>query len=171
MIGCPSPHCAGVIFSTASAGSLRSSAQRTRQGFGTPLLMLRVLRSCAPAAVGRFSQRLFSIQVKNKTAPKNSGPTRKNMTIPSDMKLNTGQLVITPAALETLMADDILTALGRHIRADWGDVTSADRDENNFSLREGFRILSVYHSGSGEQFWIITEADRSLTTVLCPSDY
>lgn len=93
------------------------------------------------------------------------------MTITSEMQFNTGQLVITPAALETLTTDDILTALGRHIHADWGDVTPADRDENNFSLMEGFRILSVYHSATGEKFWIITEADRSLTTVLLPADY
>ena len=93
------------------------------------------------------------------------------MILTSEMKFNTGQIVITPTALETLTADDILTALGRHIRSDWGDVTPADRDENNFSLREGFRILSVYHSANGEKFWIITEADRSLTTVLLPSDY
>jgi len=109
--------------------------------------------------------------VKNKTAPKNRSQLDKNMTITSEMRFNTGQLVITPTALETLTADDILTALGRHIRADWGDVTPADRDENNFSLREGFRILSVYRSAGGEKFWIITEADRSLTTVLLPSDY
>ncbi len=93
------------------------------------------------------------------------------MTITSDMKFNTGQLVITPAALESLTADDILTALDRHIRADWGDVTAADRDENNFSLREGFWILSVYHSAKGRKFLIITESDRRLTTVLLPSDY
>ena len=93
------------------------------------------------------------------------------MTLTSEMRFNTGQLVITPTALETLTTDDILTALARHIRADWGDVTPADRDENNFSLREGFRILSVYHSATGEIFWIITESDRSLTTVLLRSDY
>jgi hypothetical protein len=109
--------------------------------------------------------------VKNKTAPKNRGQLDKNMILTSEMKFNTGQLVITPAALETLTTDDILTALGRHIQADWGDVTPANRDENNFSLREGFRILSVYHSANGEKFWIITEADRTATTLLLPSDY
>jgi hypothetical protein len=57
------------------------------------------------------------------------------------MKFNTGQLVITPTALEALTTDDILTALDRHIRGDWGNVTPTDRDENIFSLREGFRIL------------------------------
>jgi hypothetical protein len=118
-----------------------------------------------------FRSGCFQLRVKNKTAPKNPEPTRKNMTITSDMKFNTGQLVITPAALESLTADDILTALDRHIRADWGDVTPADRDENNFSLQEGFRLLSVYHSAKGGKFWIITEADRSVTTVLLPSDY
>jgi hypothetical protein len=93
------------------------------------------------------------------------------MILTTSMKFQTGQLVITPTALETVPADEILTALDRHIRADWGDVTPADRDENNFSLQEGFRILSAYHTAIGEKFWLITEADRSVTTVLLPSDY
>jgi hypothetical protein len=87
------------------------------------------------------------------------------------MRFNTGNLVTTPAALEAIPADDILRALDRHIVADWGDVTPADRDENNFSLHEGLRILSAYHTAAGVKFWIITEADRSVTTVLLPSDY
>jgi hypothetical protein len=86
-------------------------------------------------------------------------------------KFPLGQTVITPNALERLTQADVLGALKRHAEGDWGDVCDEDRQENDLSLREGFRLLSVYHSGSGEKFWIITEADRSATTVLMPEDY
>jgi hypothetical protein len=118
-----------------------------------------------------FRSGCFQLRVKNKTAPKNQSQLEKIMMLTTAMKFNLGNLVITPAALEVIPADDILTALDRHITGDWGDVTPADRDENNFSLREGFRLLSVYHSAKGEKFWIITEADRRATTILLPSDY
>lgn len=52
-----------------------------------------------------------------------------------------------------------------------GDVSAEDRAENELSLREGFRLLSVYQTASGTRFWIITEADRSATTVLLPEEY
>ena len=82
-----------------------------------------------------------------------------------------GQTVITPAAIEALTNQDVLTALSRHVRGDWGDLCEEDRKENEFSLREGFRLFSVYHTPTGKKFWIITETDRSVTTVLLPSDY
>lgn len=82
-----------------------------------------------------------------------------------------GRLVATPNALEKLTQTDIFAALKRHAAADWGDCDEHDREENEFSLREGFRLLSVYHSGRGTKFWIITEADRSATTILMPEDY
>jgi hypothetical protein len=50
-------------------------------------------------------------------------------------------------------------------------VSDEDRQENELSLKEGFRLLSVYHTAAGVKFWIITEADRSTTTVLLPEDY
>ncbi len=90
---------------------------------------------------------------------------------PLDNKFPLGQTVITPNALERLTQGDVLGALRRHAAGDWGDVCAEDRQENELSLREGFRILSVYHSAAGEKFWIITEADRSATTVLMPEDY
>jgi hypothetical protein len=84
-----------------------------------------------------------------------------------------GQIVITPNALETLPADDVLKALARHSAGDWGDLDEEDRHENELSLREGFRLLSVYHTKEmpARKFWIITEADRSATTILLPEDY
>ena len=86
-------------------------------------------------------------------------------------KFPSGQIVITPTALNTLSQTDVQTALVRHLRGDWGDVDEHDRKENDVSLQRGFRLLSVYHAANGTKFWIITEADRSATTVLLPSDY
>jgi hypothetical protein len=54
---------------------------------------------------------------------------------------------------------------------DWGDVNEQDRQENELSLQKGFRLFSVYHSTQGVKFWIITEANRSATTVLLPQEY
>ena len=86
-------------------------------------------------------------------------------------KFQLGQTVITPAAMEVLTNGDVLTALSRHVKGDWGDVSRHDREENELSLREGFRLFSVYHTTSDIKFWVITEADRSATTILLPEDY
>jgi uncharacterized membrane protein YkoI len=82
-----------------------------------------------------------------------------------------GQVVSTPGALEALTREDIVKALARHHRGDWGDVGRHDWQENEASLREGFRLLSIYRGTNGTKFWIITEADRSSTCVLLPSEY
>jgi hypothetical protein len=82
-----------------------------------------------------------------------------------------GQVVSTPGALEALTRDDITKALGRHHRGDWGDVKPDGWRENELSLREGFRLFSVYRGKSGTKFWVITEADRSSTCVLLPDEY
>ena len=89
----------------------------------------------------------------------------------SAAKFPLGRLVATPNALENIPNPEILSALQRHLTGDWGDVDEHDRKENEFSLKEGFRLLSVYRSARGVKFWIITEADRSRTTVLLPQDY
>ena len=82
-----------------------------------------------------------------------------------------GQTVATRNALSRLTAEDVQNALTRHVVGDWGEVCPEDWQENELSLREGFRLLSVYRSNAGEKFWVITEADRSATTVLMPEDY
>jgi hypothetical protein len=82
-----------------------------------------------------------------------------------------GRIVATRNAVEKLTWDDILPAIKRHLAGDWGDVCADDRKENELSLEKGFRLLSVYRSFTGVKFWIITEADRSATTVLMPEDY
>ena len=61
--------------------------------------------------------------------------------------------------------------LDRHAYGDWGDVPAADKDENDFSHTYGFRILSAYTTKTGEHIWVLTEADRSATTLLLPNEY
>ena len=82
-----------------------------------------------------------------------------------------GRILSTPNALERLSESDILSGIGRHQAGDWGDVCDEDREANNQALRNGTRIFSVYHGANGVKFWIITEADRSVTTFLLPEDY
>lgn len=88
-----------------------------------------------------------------------------------DSKFPIGQLVATPNALAQISKATIDQALARHLRGDWGDVSEDDQKENELSLKEGFRLVSVYHAEDRTKFWIITEADRSATTVLLPEDY
>ena len=82
-----------------------------------------------------------------------------------------GRVVMTSGVAERLTPDDITAALRRHVAGDWGDVDEDDRRENDHSVEQGYRLLSAYTSGAGEPFWVITEADRSVTTVLLPSEY
>ena len=84
-----------------------------------------------------------------------------------------GRVVATPGVLEVLTAAgvDPATLLDRHIVGDWGDLGEEDWRENEFSLSRGFRLLSSYPLPDGQKVWIITEADRSATTLLLPSEY
>jgi hypothetical protein len=82
-----------------------------------------------------------------------------------------GAVVITPTALEKLDAVDVQTALKRHHNGDWGELSEHDRRENEIALTEEARLFSVYRDRSKTKFYIITEADRSVTTVLLPEDY
>lgn len=81
-------------------------------------------------------------------------------------KFELGQTLITPAALDTIPDEEIQIALGRHANGDWGNVADEDAEENNLSVEKGYRLLSSYKTSSGTEFWIITEADRTATTVL-----
>jgi hypothetical protein len=89
----------------------------------------------------------------------------------SAAKFQTGQIVTTANALNHLSYDDILAGLLRHVTGDWGDLDADDRKENDLALEKGSRFLSAYQASNGVKFWIITEADRSSTTVLLPEDY
>ena len=84
-----------------------------------------------------------------------------------------GETFITPGAQEALdnAGQTAIQFLRRHMSADWGEVSEDDAQENALSLREGFRLLSSYRTAKGQKIWIITEADRSATTILLPSEY
>ena len=82
-----------------------------------------------------------------------------------------GNVYQTPGVLEAIPSEDVFQALARHQAGDWGDLGEADKQENEFSLGYPLRILSAYRAQTGEKFWIMTEADRSATTVLLPSEY
>src|SRR5262245_57289952 len=91
--------------------------------------------------------------------------------LPRSVSFSLGQVVITPAAMNRIPADEVQAALARHARGDWGDINEHDRHENALALQEGFRLMSVYQLKDGTRLWIITEADRSVTTILLPEDY
>ena len=83
-----------------------------------------------------------------------------------------GRVVATTGALKMLeeVGEDPLSLLSRHCSGDWGDVDPHDRRENELSLKNDWRIVSSYPVGEGK-VWIITEADRSVTTILLPEEY
>lgn len=83
-----------------------------------------------------------------------------------------GQIVATPGAVELMKEHNIdgVKLLRRHVTGDWGDSDEEDKQENELSVQRGFRILSAYGRGKS-RLWIITEADRSVTTLLLPSEY
>ena len=82
-----------------------------------------------------------------------------------------GNVVITPNALGQLTPADFQRGLQRHQAGDWGEMGEEDWEQNDTALRTGMRLLSVYRGTNGVTFWIITEADRSATTLLMPDDY
>ena len=89
------------------------------------------------------------------------------------VKFNLGQLVATPGALAALeqAGQDANDFVLRHASGDWGDLSDDDRKESEFSLLHEFRLLSAYTLRNGVKLWVITEADRSATTVLLPGEY
>ena len=89
------------------------------------------------------------------------------------MKFNLGQVVATPGALAALAAagETPLPYLTRHATGDWGDLDEDDKRMNDLAAKLDERILSAYTLTDGTRIWIITEGDRSATTVLLPEDY
>ena len=85
-------------------------------------------------------------------------------------KFPIGELVITANAQAQLEPAAVQQAITRHVAGDWGEVCPDDAELNEEGLKQGDRLLSVYRSGE-TVFWIITESDRSVTTVLMPEDY
>ena len=84
-----------------------------------------------------------------------------------------GQIVATPGALTALekAGQGPQEFLQRHSHGEWGDLDEQDRKENQLSLEQGFRLLSSYRTNANEKLWVITESDRSVTTLLLPEEY
>ena len=84
-----------------------------------------------------------------------------------------GRIVATPGALDALARANQSPQefLNHHVTGDWGELGDEDKAENNYSLKHGFRILSSYKTAAGEKLWLITESDRSLSTLLQPEEY
>lgn len=103
---------------------------------------------------------------KGEEAMDNNRPSRKPL-------FSLGQVVATPGALEALeeAGQTPMEFLRRHVTGDWGNVPEEDKRENELSVQKGFRILSAYYLSTGAKIWVITEADRSVTTLLLPSEY
>ncbi len=91
----------------------------------------------------------------------------------SEPLFSLGQVVATPPCLTALkkagQSPDLF--LSRHVKGDWGNVNEHDAQVNEDALWGSSRIMSVYQTTCGEVIWLITEADRSSTTLLLPSDY
>jgi hypothetical protein len=86
-------------------------------------------------------------------------------------RFSLGEVVITARARACVPDAEVMKALHLHCQADWGDLTEDDRVTNEQALLEGDRLFSAYRSLKGEKFYIITEADRSVTTILLPEEY
>lgn len=84
-----------------------------------------------------------------------------------------GKILATPGALKALSdsGQAPLDFLSRHARCDWGDVCLEDRAANDRALEDGERLLSAYRTNEGARLWVITEWDRSVTTILLPEEY
>lgn len=87
-----------------------------------------------------------------------------------DVRVPLGQIVITANASLRLSTEEVLAGLHRHACGDWGNLCPEDAMANELALHGQGRLFSSYGSGR-HRFWIITEADRSVTTVLLPEDY
>jgi len=89
----------------------------------------------------------------------------------TEQQVPLGRTLITRNAQASLTPIDIHVALSRHSQGDWGILDEADHAANETALVKGDRLFSVYRSEAGDKFYVITEWDRSATTVLLPEDY
>lgn len=84
-----------------------------------------------------------------------------------------GVIVMTPGAIDALAAagQDAPSLIARHARGDWGSVSTEDAIENDRAVIAGHRVLSRYVLANQARLWVITESDRSVTTILLPEEY
>lgn len=85
-------------------------------------------------------------------------------------KFAVGELMASQGAIERIVEDDYLNCFDRHMTGDWGDLDEHDWKANDDAVEFGSRIISAYNDRHGVRFWIITEADRSATTILLPEE-
>ena len=116
-----------------------------------------------------------------------SGAVRRMTLMSNAPRFALGQIVATPGALELLeqAGFSALALISRHVHGDWGDCCAEDKTTNELSVQQGMRVMSIYRLVDAERLlqtpldkrsslptvWIITEADRSVTTLLLPEDY
>jgi hypothetical protein len=86
-------------------------------------------------------------------------------------KFPLGDVVITRNASDALHPEDVKSCLARHSSGDWGELDKHDLHSNEVALAQGLRLFSAYNDRARVRFWIITEHDRSVTTILLPDDY
>jgi hypothetical protein len=104
----------------------------------------------------------------------NEGGPMKQAYLPpcaANPKFRLGQLVGTPGAMRAVSRLEAGDAIARHVSGDWGELCEEDRAENEFGLAHSGRLFSVYYTENGTKFWVITESDRSVTTLLLPEEY
>jgi hypothetical protein len=91
---------------------------------------------------------------------------------PKKVLFDTGRMVATAGATGAFAAagEQAGSYILRHVTGDWGDLCDDDKELNDDALRDGDRLLSAYRLGTGVKVWIITEGDRSVTTILLPSE-
>ena len=87
------------------------------------------------------------------------------------VRFSLGEVVVTPGTLSSVPKSQLLAALTRHATGDWGELDEQDWKANDEALEYGARLLSAYSTADGIRFWIITEHDRSVTTLLLPLEY
>lgn len=135
-----------------------------------------VFRSVARTRSARARRALNTVCAEALAGRRGKGGCRamKHQTVTSTTALFAlGQLVATPAALAAICdaGQTPMEFLRRHQSGDWGDLCEADKRENELSIKHDFRILSAYRTATDVKLWIITEADRSTTTILLPEEY
>jgi hypothetical protein len=155
-----------------SACSVKALTLRSDEREKHAALTARTATRLAPPRKGiAFYAPLSAVPLrsKNKTNER-SFPMQE---ISKQPAFDLGQIVATPGALAVLEKagqgpGEFLT---RHSNREWGDLSDEDRKENNYSLGHGFRLVSSYRTNAGDKLLIITESDRTVTTLLLPQEY
>jgi hypothetical protein len=93
--------------------------------------------------------------------------------LPLGHKFDAGKARVTEQAMRVLQQEGHTPAefLSRHVAADWGDHDAAQKQQNDAALENNGPLHSIYHTNGGEEIWVFTDADRSITTILLPQDY